>query len=309
MKKMIFLSDLCRRTGVIDICVPRAAVLASLGALGLTAVGAWGGFQFGEHYGQRASVDVATAEVQLLLDDERRAIADAKAEQHAHLDAMALRIAELQAHLMRLDALGGRLVEVGKLDSEEFDFANAPPVGGVEDLIASDSQSLPDLSAEMQRLASVLEDREDKLRALEQLLMNRELRAEVLPSGWPVKKGWMSSGFGKRTDPFNGKKSYHRGVDFAGKRGSDVVAVASGVVVRAESATGFGNLVEIRHADGFSTLYGHNKQNLVKVGDVVSKGDTVALLGSTGRSSGPHVHFEVHRDGRAVNPAKFVSTN
>ena len=116
----------------------------------------------------------------------------------------------------------------------------------------------------------------------------------------------MSSGFGKRTDPFKGKKSYHRGVDFAGKRGADVVAVASGVVTRAKKVSGYGNVVEIRHADGYSTLYAHNKKNLVKDGDVVSKGQTIALLGSTGRSSGPHVHFEVHRNGKIVNPLRFV---
>ena len=162
---------------------------------------------------------------------------------------------------------------------------------------------------DMERIASLLTDREDKLAALEQVLMNRKLMAEVVPSGRPVKKGWMSSGFGKRTDPFKGKKSYHRGVDFAGKRGSDVVAVASGVVVRAEKASGYGNFVEIRHADGYSTLYGHNKENLVKAGDMVSKGETIALLGSTGRSSGPHVHFEVHHNGKVVDPIRFVRAN
>ena len=307
--KIIFLSDFCKRTGSIDICVPRAATLAAAGMLGLAALGAWGGFLLGERHGMDLSVDAAAARMQSMLAAERRVITDAKAEQRAHLDAMALKIAELQAHLMRLDALGGRLVEVGKLDSEEFDFASAPPVGGVEDAIPSDSQSPADLSGEMQRLADLLDDREDKLRALESVMMNRNLRAEELPSGRPLEKGWMSSGYGKRTDPFNGKKSYHRGVDFAGKRGSNVVAVASGVVVRSEQVSGFGNLIEVRHADGYSTLYGHNKQNLVKVGDMVSKGDTIALLGSTGRSSGPHVHFEVHRDGRPVNPAQFVAKN
>ena len=268
--KIIFLSDFCKRTGSIDICVPRAATLAAAGMLGLAALGAWGGFLLGERHGMDLSVDAAAARMQSMLAAERRVITDAKAEQRAHLDAMALKIAELQAHLMRLDALGGRLVEVGKLDSEEFDFASAPPVGGVEDAIPSDSQSPADLSGEMQRLADLLDDREDKLRALESVMMNRNLRAEVLPSGRPLEKGWMSSGYGKRTDPFNGKKSYHRGVDFAGKRGSNVVAVASGVVVRSEQVSGFGNLIEVRHADGYSTLYGHNKQNLVKVGDMVT---------------------------------------
>ena len=224
------------------------------------------------------------------------------------MDALALKVAELQAHLMRLDALGDRLVEIGKLDRDEFDFASSPPMGGIEASVPGETQSAAELSADMARISRLLEDREDKLSALERVLMNRGLMAEVVPSGRPVSKGWMSSGFGKRTDPFKGKKSYHRGVDFAGKRGTDVVAVAAGVVTRSKKVPGFGNFVEIRHADGYSTLYAHNQKNLVKKGDVVSKGETIALLGSTGRSSGPHVHFEVHRDGKIVNPLRFVQS-
>lgn len=304
--KIIFLSDFCKRTGSIDICMPRAATLAGLTVLSVTAATLWGGFQLGEQYGIRSGVEAANTEVYQMLDAERRVIADAKAEQRAHLDALALKIAELQAHVMRLDALGDRLVDVGKLDRGEFDFASAPPQGGAEESVPGDSLGLNDLSSEMERISGVLADREEKLSALEQVLMNRKVMADVMPSGRPVKQGWMSSGYGKRTDPFNGKKSYHRGVDFAGKRGSDVVAVAAGVVVRAEKASGYGNLVEIRHVDGYTTLYGHNKENLVRTGDVVNKGQTIALLGSTGRSSGPHVHFEVHRDGKNVDPLRYV---
>jgi murein DD-endopeptidase MepM/ murein hydrolase activator NlpD len=304
--KIIFLSDFCRRTGSIDVCVPRAAALAGLSLAALISVALWSGFQLGESYGGTSSVDEETAGLHEMLATERRLIAEAKAEQRAHLDALALKIAELQAHLIRLDALGDRLVEVGKLDGDEFDFASPPPMGGLEESLPDANVGVGELSADMDRIASLLSDREHKLNALEQLLMNRELLAEVTPSGRPVKKGWLSSGFGKRTDPFSGKKSYHRGVDFAGKRGSEVVAVASGVVVRSEKASGYGNLVEIRHADGYSTLYGHNQKNLVSEGDVVTKGDTIALLGSTGRSSGPHVHFEVHRNGQSVNPSRFV---
>jgi len=304
--KMMFLSDFCRRVGDIDLCISRFAVMGGAAAIGLAALAGWGGYILGERQGQTWMTGVTSVEVHTLLDAERRSIADAKAEQRAHLDALALKIAELQAHLVRLDALGDRLVEVGKLDAEEFDFTAAPPMGGLEDTLSGDHQSPADISEEMQRISGLLADREDKLRALEHLLMNRELMAEVLPSGRPVKKGWMSSGYGKRTDPFNGKKSAHRGVDFAGKPGAEVIAVASGVVVRSEKASGFGNVVEIRHADGYSTLYGHNKENLVVAGQVVNKGDTIALLGSTGRSSGPHVHFEVHRDGKSVNPARYV---
>lgn len=304
--KIIFLSDFCKRTGTIDVCVPKLIGLGGLLVLGLTAVTLWSGFVLGQRYSGQSGADVATAEVHAMLEAERRVIAEAKAEQRAHLDALALRIAGLQAHLIRLDALGDRLVEVGKLDKEEFDFASTPPIGGVDDSLPGENQSANDLSDEMERIAGLLADREDKLAALEQLLMNRELMAEVVPSGRPVKKGWMSSGYGKRTDPFKGGRSFHRGLDFAGKRGAEVVAVASGVVIRAEKASGYGNVVEIRHPDGYSTLYGHNKENLVKPGDVVSKGETIALLGSTGRSSGPHVHFEVHRNGKIVNPLRYV---
>lgn len=304
--KIIFLSDFCKRTGSIDVCLPRAAATAGVLLVGLVTAALWSGFHYGKHLGAEASVDETTTELQTLLRAERHLIAEAKAEQRAHLDALALKIAELQAHLMRLDALGGRLVEVGKLDEGEFDFASAPPLGGLDQALPDASVAPDELSADMDRISSLLKDREEKLTALEQLLMNRELLAQVIPSGRPVKKGWLSSSYGRRTDPFSGKKSFHRGVDFAGKRGSEVVAVASGVVTRSEKAPGYGNVVEIRHGDGYTTLYAHNQENLVVEGDVVTKGEAIALLGSTGRSSGPHVHFEVHRNGKNVNPSRFV---
>ena len=304
--KMIFVSTFCNRTDAVSISLVRAVVIAGFGLVAMMSVALWVGFELGERRGNELSAHAATAEVRDLLDDERRVIADAKAEQRAHMDALALRVAQLQAHLMRLDALGDRLVGIGKLDRDEFDFTSAPPMGGADDALPGENQSATELTLEMERIANLLADREDKLAALELVLMNRGLMAEVTPSGRPVKKGWMSSGFGKRTDPFKGKKSYHRGVDFAGKPGTDVVAVASGVVVRSEKASGYGNFVEIRHADGYSTLYAHNQKNLVKSGDMVNKGQAIALLGSTGRSSGPHVHFEVHRNGKIVNPIRFV---
>ena len=305
--KVIFLSTFCKRPSSIDICVPSFLMLGSVAATALLALTFYAGLLLGERNSVTINADASTTEVMEMLVAERRAIADAKAEQRAHLDALALKIATLQAHLIRLDALGGRLVEVGKLDREEFNFDAQPPLGGVDEALPGD-QSVADLSVDMQRLASVLDDRESKLHALEQLLMNRDLMAEVLPSGKPVRKGWQSSSYGKRTDPFTGKKSLHRGVDFAGKPGSDVIVVASGVVTRSERVSGYGNLVEVRHADGYSTRYAHNQKNLVATGDVVSKGDTIALLGNTGRSSGPHVHFELHRFGKVLNPAKFLRT-
>jgi len=290
------------RYGELDL---RAVAFAGMVLSGVVAVAVWGGFQLGERYGQHASTEIESDEVHAQLVAERRRIVEVKAEQRAHLDALALKIAELQAHMMRLDALGDRLVDVGNLDKDEFDFASPPPLGGIDDQLPN-GHGVGDLRVDMDRIAGLLTDREDKLLALEQVLMSRKLMAEVLPSGRPVFKGWMSSGYGKRTDPFKGSKSFHRGLDFAGKPGTDVVSVAAGVVTRAEKAPGYGNVVEVRHADGFSTLYGHNQKNLVKVGDMVEKGQRIALLGSTGRSSGPHVHFEVHRNGKIVNPLRFV---
>ena len=305
--KIIFLSNSCRRTASLDLCPARTVLVGGLLLACATAAALWGGFLIGQRTAAPPiGIDVASPEILSLLEAERQAIADARSQQRAHTDVLALRIAEMQGHLMRLNALGDRLVEVGKLDKEEFDFASSPPVGGVDDTLSGETDDIMELGVEMSRISVLLDDREDKLLAMEQLLTNRELMASIKISGRPVKKGWLSSAYGKRTDPFKGKKSFHRGLDFAGKPGADVIAVASGVVSRSEKVDGYGNVVEIKHANGYSTLYAHNKENLVKVGDVVNKGETIALLGSTGRSSGPHVHFEVHRDGKHHNPLRFV---
>jgi murein DD-endopeptidase MepM/ murein hydrolase activator NlpD len=306
VKKSNLLSAFCKRTVDMDACPPRIVVSALVALVCVGAVGGLAGFQLGEGSAERHELETVTRKMQAELAAERELIEDAKVEQRAHLDALALRVAELQAHLMRLDALGDRLVVVGKLDKEEFDFSVAPPMGGIDETLPDGNQSSADLVEDMQQISGLLRDRESKLEQLETLLMTRELKAEITPSGKPVKKGWLSSGFGRRTDPFSGKKTYHRGIDFAGKRGSDIVAVASGIVTRSERVSGYGNVVEIRHAEGYSTLYGHNQKNLVAEGDMVSKGQTIALLGSTGRSSGPHVHFEVHRNDKIVNPLRYV---
>jgi len=125
-------------------------------------------------------------------------------------------------------------------------------------------------------------------------------------SGRPVEKGWISSGYGMRTDPFNGRKRWHNGVDFAGKAGANVVAVASGVVTWSSKYNNYGNMVEIDHGEGVVTRYAHNQENKVKVGDLVQRGQVIAALGSTGRSTGPHLHFEVYKNGRAVDPSVYI---
>ena len=155
-------------------------------------------------------------------------------------------------------------------------------------------------------MASTIDDREQQLQVIESLLGSRKIQDDVFIAGRPIKKGWLSSKYGKRTDPFTGRIAWHDGVDFAGKDGSDVVAVAAGVITWAGPRYGYGLLVEIDHGGGYTTRYAHSKKALVKAGDIVSKGQVIALMGSSGRSTGPHVHYEVRHRGRSVDPAKFI---
>lgn len=237
---------------------------------------------------------------------QRRSISDARASLNRDVDALALRLGQLTARIVRLDALGERLAEIAKLDPTEFNFGEAPPLGGPQPPQEQSSTDLQEIAAGMEDALARLSDREDKLNALEDLLMSRKLQGASYPAGRPIVSGWVSSGFGDRTDPMSGKKEFHRGVDFAGKRGSDVIAVASGVVTWSDRRYGHGNMVEINHGNGYVTRYSHNLENLVAVGDKVEKDQVIAKMGSTGRSTGPHVHFEVLHHGKIINPKRFI---
>ena len=155
-------------------------------------------------------------------------------------------------------------------------------------------------------LTSQIKDRERQLSVLESMISTRNLSRQIVPGGRPVTQGWISSYFGHRADPFTGRKAYHRGVDFAGPAGAQVVAVASGVVTYSKERFGYGKTVEINHGNGYVTRYAHNQKVLVGIGETVKKGQPIALIGSTGRSTGPHLHFEVLKQGRAVDPMSFV---
>ena len=233
-------------------------------------------------------------------------IAEVRRSAQADLDALALRLGQMQAQMLRLNALGERLVVQGNLDKDEFDFDAEPAVGGPGSTAATDSVSYPDFLGMLGELGAGMNDREQKLSVLATLLMTRSLSERVTPSGRPVEDGWLSSKYGKRNDPFTGKQEFHKGLDFAGKKGSEVIVVGDGVVTWAGQRSGYGNMVEVSHGDGYVTRYGHNQKHLVKVGDTVRKGQQIALMGSTGRSTGPHVHFEVVRDGKTVNPARYI---
>jgi murein DD-endopeptidase MepM/ murein hydrolase activator NlpD len=222
------------------------------------------------------------------------------------IDAMSVRVGELNAHVIRLDALGKRLTQMANINNSELNFDTAPAVGGPEEATVGASAEIPDLTKMMNDMQQRLERRDSQLLALENVILSRSLNEAIRPEGRPVMAGYISSYFGGRQDPFDGHEAWHRGVDFAGSAGEQVMAVAAGVVVRAEPASGYGNLVEINHGNGYVTRYGHNQRVLVAVGDTVVRGQPIALMGSTGRSTGPHVHFEVLRNGQQINPLSFV---
>jgi murein DD-endopeptidase MepM/ murein hydrolase activator NlpD len=241
------------------------------------------------------------------LDRQREAISATRQQTEDTLDALAIRIGQMNARIIRLDALGRRLTEMADLDDGEFDFDAEPAMGGPEEpYLTGWAIAVPEVLTAMQNLDRDLDNREAQLGVLEGVLMGQSLEDRVLPQGRPIKTGWMSSYFGRRTDPFTGKPANHKGVDFAGKAGAEVIAVADGVVTWSSKRYGYGELVEINHGNGYATRYAHNSENLVAVGDEVRKGQTVALMGDTGRATGPNLHFEVLQDGRPVNPVNFI---
>jgi murein DD-endopeptidase MepM/ murein hydrolase activator NlpD len=240
------------------------------------------------------------------LDEQQRQIAELRERVQLRVDAMAMRLGEVSAHVIRLDALGKRLTEMADIDSREFNFDSDPPSGGPEGDGEGVSAQVPDLSAMLTRLEQQVDSRESQLAALENVILARELKAEIHPEGRPVTSGFISSYFGERSDPFDGREAFHKGVDFAGTPGQKVVAVAAGIVTWAGERSGYGKLVEINHGDGYVTRYAHNERTLVGVGQTVKRGEPLALMGSTGHSTGPHVHFEVLRNGRNVDPLSFI---
>jgi murein DD-endopeptidase MepM/ murein hydrolase activator NlpD len=221
------------------------------------------------------------------------------------LDALAMKLGQLQAQSTRLNALGERLIQVGKLDDGEFNFDQQPAVGGVED-IGGTSYSLPQtLDSSISQLASQFDLQQAQLSALQSLLLDAKIESNLKPTGMPV-PGYISSYFGVRADPFDGRSARHTGIDIATPFGTAVHAVAEGMVTFAGVRSGYGNVIEIDHGNGYMTRYAHNSALDVHPGQHVQVGDVLAQAGSTGRSTGSHVHFEVWYDGRVVNPLAFV---
>lgn len=270
--------------------------------LGMVAVG----YLTGLESEARSVRGVALDSLQDDLDQQGQELKALQSQAENKLLALTMNLAELQARVTRLDALGEHLTGMAGLEDGEFDFSQPPAVGGpLPGEFSVDFNSI-DLNAELDLFEARLSDREQQLNILGSLLSNRKLSDQGWLSGSPLEKGWISSGYGKRTDPFTGKRTMHNGIDFAGKEGTNVVAVAAGIVTWTGAKGGYGKTVEITHDDGFVTRYSHNKQNLVGPGDMVRKGEPIALVGSTGRSTGAHVHYEVYKNGRSVDPSSYV---
>ncbi len=277
---------------------------------GLAAGCAWLGYSLASAKaapeGQLVVGEPVVEQWQEQLASQREELRRLTERSRQQVDALTLRLGEMQGRLLRLDALGQRFVESGIVSSDEFNFEQPAAVGGPEAPLAGDSFSTPELTRMIDQLDRRLADRENQLRLLDSLMSRQKLEDERFVAGRPITWGWLSSRYGYRSDPFTGKRTWHDGVDLAGKEGSDIIAVAAGVVTYAGERYGYGNLVEIDHGDGLVTRYGHAKSIKVKLGDVVQKGQVVALMGSTGRSTGPHVHFEVLKNGKSKNPEDYI---
>ena len=270
--------------------------LASAGILLFTGLLLGAGGRSAAGMAQVSLLQAKADKQQAQLDQVRRG-----AQQE--VNAMAARLGELQAQANRLNALGERLTRVGQLQDGEFDFDEPVGVGGNDKAYDMAPQAL---NAGVVQLERQFAASGKQLSVLEALLFNRELDKNATPSRMPIVNSYITSGFGGRADPFGGGGAFHKGIDFKASVGDPVLAVADGVVSFAGVKSGYGNVIDVDHGNGYVTRYAHNSRLVVRVGDLVRVGQEIAKAGSTGRSTGAHVHFEVWENGRVVNPRKFL---
>ena len=257
--------------------------------------------------GARSAVGMAQLEAMQTAETERKAeVERVRRDAQREVNALAARLAELQAQANRLNALGARLTQAGQLQDGEFEFDKPVGQGG-----AGRASDMPpgELRQRLAALEGQYRTADTQLSVLEQLLFNRALDRNAVPSRDPIANSYVTSGFGGRADPFGGGTQFHKGIDFEADVGDPVLAVADGVVSYSGVRSGYGNVVEIDHGNGYVTRYAHNSRLERQVGDLVRAGQEIAKAGSTGRSTGAHVHFEVWQDGVVVNPRKFLGHN
>lgn len=299
MMNVIIVSRFFRAPKRFSLGNPKVSAIIGGSCIALLAVAFGSGFAI---RGANGAAESQIAKLKQDLGKQESELADAREDAQREINAVAARVGELQAQANRLNALGQRLTRDGKLSDGEFNFGKVPGMGGnesVEDVPAGD------LLKSLDELQTKFDESGNQLSVLESMMYNQQLQLAAIPSGRPS-KGYITSGFGRRTDPFRGGLAHHLGIDFDANTGDPVLAAAGGVVSFAGVKSGYGNVVEVDHGNGYSTLYGHNSRLVVRAGDIVRTGQQLAKAGSTGRSTGPHVHFEVHVNGRPVNPRKFL---
>lgn len=223
----------------------------------------------------------------------------------AHLDALAMQLGQIQARVMRLDALSERLAKLAGVDDKEIESDSQTPGQGGP-LLQARSLTADEIGRQMAELTRQLEERNDRLGVLEALLLQQNLKHTTIPNSSPVEAAYNSSSFGWRNDPFTGQMAFHEGLDFTAEKGTPIYAAADGIVSQAESTPDYGNIVKVDHGSGLETRYAHASRVLVKPGERVEKGQLIAEVGNTGRSTGAHLHFEVRLNGVALDPRKYL---
>jgi murein DD-endopeptidase MepM/ murein hydrolase activator NlpD len=239
----------------------------------------------------------------IVLSDQRKEAERAQTYMEEHLAAMALKVGELQAQLLRIDGLGEKLAKVAGLKPQELPSKETGRGGPAPQ---SRAWTMDEFANEVKSLSRMIDERNDQMSVLEALLVQDSVNKKFLPSYAPVDNIQYTSNYGNRIDPITGLLAFHEGIDFHGDKGTPVVAAASGKVVAAENHPQYGNMVEIDHGNGLVSRYAHASRLLVKEGDLVVRGQKIAEIGSTGRSTGPHLHFEVRLNGVPQNPARFL---
>jgi murein DD-endopeptidase MepM/ murein hydrolase activator NlpD len=240
------------------------------------------------------------------LEQQANEVTLLKTTTEQRMTGMMLKLADMQSQIQRLDALGSRLVEQANLNPAEFSFNQMPSMGGPDDSTPVYIQAQDKLLTTMAGMLDTIQNKVQELTALESIMLSHHISQESRLEGQPIASGWLSSYYGIRKDPFSGQPAMHKGLDFAGKEGEPILATGAGIITWSSSRYGYGKLVEIDHGGGLVTRYGHNKKINVKIGDVVTKGQKIAVMGNTGRSTGAHVHYEVIHKGKRQDPLPYV---
>jgi len=286
----------------------RLIMVCAVALVSLTAFGSWGLYSLYNTHNLNAQLQDSQNQLELaraLHDQETTRLHDQLSAEQRKMSLYARTLGQMQARISRLDSLGEKLVSVSSLNKKEFDFGLQPAFGGPRLIQASMADEIG-MSDHIQNISTRLSNLDTQLAAIDYLLQGDRIEMNAKPHAWPSEGGWLSSRYGMRADPFTGERAAHRGVDIANRFGAPVLATSRGVVTFAGKMKDFGYMVDVEHGYGFKTRYGHLSSLAVKVGDEVSDSQLVGRVGSSGRSTGPHLHYEVHRNGKSLNPSTFL---